>query len=434
MTDVAISALPAQSPVASTAILPLVQAGATKQGTVADVVKGGGAVLADGTVAFTANQSAGGHKHTNLANGNPASQDAATVAQTEALIAASISNVADWKQSVRFATTTALPASTLVGSVRTANSNGAFPTVDGVTAVVGDRFLDKDHATGSVRGIYTVTNLGSGGTPWVVTRAVDCDASSEVTCGLTVLVEEGTVAAGKPFILTTANPITLGTTSLTFTALSSASADGTTLSLSGGVMSIAALGVGTSQLASDGVTFAKMQNIATDSLIGRDTASTGDPENILLDAATLQMDGSGNLRVPSQLGARSGENIVIDLYPSMVSHGTITSAAPVNFDYAIGTGKHYDITAKVYVDDGSGTGACLYLKKVNLTAHQTGGAAVIVGSGGGDVVVVSAPLEGGSYTFTVTVSTTNVRFTLTKTNGGTDSYNLVAGDFHLDKP
>lgn len=43
------------------------------------------------------------------------------------------------------------------------------------------------------------------------------------------------------------------------------------------------------------VTFAKMQNIATDSLIGRDTAGTGAPENILLNA-TLSMDGSGNLR------------------------------------------------------------------------------------------------------------------------------------------
>jgi hypothetical protein len=48
-------------------------------------------------------------------------------------------------------------------------------------------------------------------------------------------------------------------------------------------------------IASDAVTFGKMQNIPTDSLIGRDTASSGDPESILLNA-TLEMDGSGNLR------------------------------------------------------------------------------------------------------------------------------------------
>jgi len=45
----------------------------------------------------------------------------------------------------------------------------------------------------------------------------------------------------------------------------------------------------------DVVSFAKMQNINTDSLIGRDTAASGDPENIGLNA-TLSMDGAGNLQ------------------------------------------------------------------------------------------------------------------------------------------
>jgi hypothetical protein len=53
---------------------------------------------------------------------------------------------------------------------------------------------------------------------------------------------------------------------------------------------------------SDAITFAKMQNIATNSLIGRDTASSGDPENILLNA-TLEMDGSGNLQRAALTGA-----------------------------------------------------------------------------------------------------------------------------------
>jgi hypothetical protein len=43
-------------------------------------------IKADGTRAFTGNQSAGGFKHTNLANGATGTQDAATVAQTEALV------------------------------------------------------------------------------------------------------------------------------------------------------------------------------------------------------------------------------------------------------------------------------------------------------------------------------------------------------------
>lgn len=63
-------------------------------------------------------------------------------------------------------------------------------------------------------------------------------------------------------------------------------------------------------IANDAVTFAKMQNIATDSLIGRDTAATGDPENILLNA-TLSMDGSGNLQRAALTGdvtAAAGSN------------------------------------------------------------------------------------------------------------------------------
>lgn len=63
-------------------------------------------------------------------------------------------------------------------------------------------------------------------------------------------------------------------------------------------------------IANDAVTFAKMQNIATDSLIGRDTAGSGDPENILLNA-TLSMDGSGNLQRSALTGdvtASAGSN------------------------------------------------------------------------------------------------------------------------------
>lgn len=58
------------------------------------------------------------------------------------------------------------------------------------------------------------------------------------------------------------------------------------------------------------VTFAKMQDIATDSLIGRDTAASGDPENILLNS-TLSMDGAGNLQRSALTGdvtASAGSN------------------------------------------------------------------------------------------------------------------------------
>ncbi len=177
---------------------------------------GPGFVKVDGSTPFTGDQSVGTHKLTNL--GTPTT---GTDAATKGYVDAAITPAAiDWKSSVRFATAAALPASTRVGNVRTANVNGAFPVTDGVTAIVADRLLDKDHATGADRGLWTVTSLGSGGTPWVLTRATDFDADAEVTTGATCMVEEGTANGGKFFFLTTTGAIVVNTTSLVFTALS----------------------------------------------------------------------------------------------------------------------------------------------------------------------------------------------------------------------
>jgi hypothetical protein len=49
------------------------------------------------------------------------------------------------------------------------------------------------------------------------------------------------------------------------------------------------------QITTGTISLGKLADIATDSLMGRDTASSGAPENILLNS-TLEMDGSGNLR------------------------------------------------------------------------------------------------------------------------------------------
>lgn len=78
-------------------------------------------------------------------------------------------------------------------------------------------------------------------------------------------------------------------------------------------------------IANDAVTFAKMQNIATDSLIGRDTAGTGDPENILLDS-TLKMDGAGNLQRSALTGdvtAPAGSNA------TTIANNAVTTAKMV---------------------------------------------------------------------------------------------------------
>lgn len=129
----------------------------------------------------------------------------------------------DVKASVRVATAAALPAYTRTTNVITASANGVL-TVDGVTVALNDRILLKDGAAGSDNGLYSVTTLGTAGVPYVLTRTTDADNSpvNEVTAGLFTYVEEGTVNATTGWVLATANPITLNTTSLTFTQFSQA--------------------------------------------------------------------------------------------------------------------------------------------------------------------------------------------------------------------
>ena len=80
----------------------------------------------------------------------------------------------------------------------------------------------KNQTTAADNGIYTVTTVGSGSTNWVLTRATDADTSAEVTAGLFVWVEEGTINADSGWVLTTDQTITLDSTALSFTLFASA--------------------------------------------------------------------------------------------------------------------------------------------------------------------------------------------------------------------
>lgn len=110
-------------------------------------------------------------------------------------------NRLDDKQSVRVASTANLALS-------------GTPTVDGIVLAVGDRILVKNQDTASQNGLYLI----AAGT-W--NRALDADASSEVTPGLTVYVEQGTAQADTIWKLVTDAPIALGTTALTFADITS---------------------------------------------------------------------------------------------------------------------------------------------------------------------------------------------------------------------
>lgn len=190
-------------------------------GTVGDDRLIGSYIYADGSRAFTGNQSAGGNKITNLAEPTT-STDAANKAYVDGLIQGF-----DWKQSVRV-------ASTVAGTLSSSFANGS--TVDGVTLATGDRILIKNQATGSENGIYVVAASGA------PSRADDANSSGEVTAGLTVFISEGTTNGNSSWTLTTDDTITLGTTELTFTQVAGGSlySAGDGLSLTGSAFNVGA--------------------------------------------------------------------------------------------------------------------------------------------------------------------------------------------------
>lgn len=107
-------------------------------------------------------------------------------------------------------------AGTGVGKTLTKSSNGALPQIDGVSLAVGDRLLYAPAAGHADAGVYTVTVLGDGSTPWKLTRATDMDTSGSLHVGIYVFVRAGTLYGATYFELTTSGPFTIETTALTF--------------------------------------------------------------------------------------------------------------------------------------------------------------------------------------------------------------------------
>jgi len=258
----------------------------------------------------------------------------------------------DPKAEVACATTANLSvtaAGSGVGKTLTATANGAF-TSDGVTPPVNSRILVKNQSTGANNGIYKLTTAGDGGTAYVLTRATDFDGSpsAEVSTGALTLVIGGTVHAGQQWYVTTADPITVDTTAITFSQASAAASitasaglqkvgndiqtkleasnptlevistelkvkydgegitqganglalelDGSTLSKSATGVKVAALGITSAELAASAVTTAKILDAnVTDTKLASDSVTTAKILNAnvtLAKLASLSVDES----------------------------------------------------------------------------------------------------------------------------------------------
>ena len=164
-----------------------------------------------------------------------------------------VDNVASGLQvslEVRLSTTAALVATYDngvggVGATLTNNGVQANLQIDGTAAAPGDRILVKNQIAVE-NGIYEVTDIGSGATDWILTRAADYDnsPSGEVLPGNYVYTITGATLGGTAYVLTgegtgTDRAFIIGTDPLvyglfsTFTPLSA----GTGITISSSVIS-----------------------------------------------------------------------------------------------------------------------------------------------------------------------------------------------------
>ena len=135
----------------------------------------------------------------------------------------------DVKDSVLVGTTVNLTATYSngtagVGATLTNSGTQAALVLDGITLAGGNRILVKDETVGNRErnGVYTVTQIGSVSTNWVLTRAADTDQPAELTGGSFVFVESGTSNGGNGFVFTHVGQPTLGTTELPVSQFSGA--------------------------------------------------------------------------------------------------------------------------------------------------------------------------------------------------------------------
>ncbi len=346
-----------------------------------------------------------------------------------------------------------------VGATLTNAGANAAIQIDGVSLSSTNRVLVYNQANGAHNGIYTVTTVGTpdpGGTPWVLTRATDADtyipnSPNGMSQGDYVFVQEGLTGAGESYVLTTANPITVGTTALTYTQFSASQvySAGTGLTLTGTqfsltspvVTSLGGTGL-TSYSAGDltyyaaGTAFSKLA-IGSSSYILTSSGTApqwSDPSGVTVGSATTATNIAGGAanQIPYQTGAGatsfvtapSVSNTYLEWTGSAFQWSAVTagvSSVTASAPLASSGGSTPDISLTGTVATGNGgTGLSTYTAG-DLVYYATGTALSKLSIGSSTYLLTSsgtAPQWSDPTGVTVGTATnaTNVAVTATSTN------------------
>jgi hypothetical protein len=232
-----------------------------------------------------------------------------------------------------------------VGATLTATTNGAFPTIDGVTlnTTTARRLLVAGQTNAAHNGLYVLIDAGSVSTPWVLRRCVECDTAQEIP-GSYVFINGGTTFANTGWVATVANASTfvVGTDAITWVQFSGAGTytAGTGLTLTGSVFSVNAA---QSQITSVGTLtgLSVNGNVVAANITANTGVFTGN-------GSALTALNASNLSTGTVPSARLSGSYTIDISGSATTAGTVTTNAQPNIT-SVGTLSSLAVTGNANV-------------------------------------------------------------------------------------
>jgi len=98
-----------------------------------------------------------------------------------------------------------------VGATLTSNTNGAFPTIDGIQLELNENILVKNQTNLIENGSYVLTQVGDASNPWVLERCFFCDEVDEIR-GAFEFVTQGSQFGNTGFVATVPIDFVIGST------------------------------------------------------------------------------------------------------------------------------------------------------------------------------------------------------------------------------
>jgi trimeric autotransporter adhesin len=330
------------------------------------------AKVADGSITFAKMSSA--DVETDLMTSASASK--LVTAQAAKNYADAVAQGLSLHQEVRLGTTANLNATYdngTAGSGATLTNSGSQValSVDGISAVLGDRILVKNQTDAKQNGIYDVTTVGSGSSNWVLTRSSDYDnsPSNEVDDGDFFFVTQGNTNADAGFVQINTTPIAIGMVEIEFSQFSGAgqidageglvkvgntlnvNTDDSSLEVVLDTVQVKDSGIVTAKLADDAVTAAKLN---------ADTAGAALVQNGTTGALDVNVDGSTIEITSDALNVKDSGIVTAKIADSAVTTVKINDSAVATAkiaDDAVTAAKlNSDVAGEALVQNGT-TGA-----------------------------------------------------------------------------